>query len=123
MQKSIFSPAFCRKINFSLGIPPHCPGTASPALRSPYVPISKSCQHLKASPKVTDLTGKTAEAAAMGRTDHGDLELVQLAASDGGGFLEELCTAQPQLPRLAGEAHPGLSFGRLRCLVLHAPKS
>lgn len=59
----------------------------------------------------------------MGHTNHRDLELAQPAASDGGGFLEELCTAQPHLPLLAGEARPSLSFGRLRCLVLHAPKS
>lgn len=59
---------------------------------------------------MTDLTGKRAEAAATGHTDHGELELAQLAASDGGGFLEELCTAQPHLPLLDGEAHPGLSF-------------
>lgn len=36
----------------------------------------------------------------MGHTNHGDLELAQPAASDGGGFLEELCTAQPHLSPL-----------------------
>lgn len=59
----------------------------------------------------------------MGHTNHGDLELAQPAASDGGGLLEELCTAQPHLSLLAREARLGLGFGRLHCLVLHVPKS
>lgn len=108
--KSTFPLALCRNIDFSLGIPPHCPGAACPALCSPYVPVSKSHQHLKASPKMIDLTRKTAGAAATGHTDHRELELAQLAASHGGGFLEELSTAQPHLPLLAGEAHPSLGF-------------
>lgn len=106
MHKLTLPLEFC---SFSLGILAHRLCAASPALCSPYVPVSKSCQHLKASPKMIDLTRVTAEAAATGRTDHGGLEL-QLAESDGGGFLEELCTAQPHLPLLAGEECPGLGF-------------
>lgn len=92
------------------------------ALPPPHVPISRSCQHLKASPRMIDLTGKTAEAAAMGRTNHRELELAQPAASDGGGFLEELRTAQPHLLLLTVETRPGLDFWQTpQCLVLHTP--
>lgn len=85
------------------------------------VPTSKSLKHLKASPKMSDLTGKTAEAVGMGDTEHGELELAQPAAS---AFRSSALHSPTPTPRW-GDVRCVLAslFSKLCCLVLHTPVS
>lgn len=81
------------------------------------------CQHLKASPKTTDLTRNTAEAAATGHTNHGELEVPQIAVKDGDVFWRSSVPHSPISHCLPGRHVLTSVLGRLQCLVLHAPKS
>lgn len=85
------------------------------------VPTSKSLEHLKSSPKMSDLTGKTAEAVEMGDTEHGELELAQLAVS---AFRSSALHSPAPTPR-RGDARCILASlsSKLWCLVLHTPVS